>query len=160
MVALVEGVLDDLDVRLPEADHQGTGDGLMVFLPERVDVQRALPRLLRGAAERLGRDNTVHRDRVRLRMAVDVGPVGLAALGFGGKVATSLGRLLDSPPLRRAVLDHPDVDLAIVLSDRLHGYVVAEGVPGVDPDEFVPVDVEVKTFRDRAWLWMARPATP
>ncbi|XVS61749.1 CATRA conflict system CASPASE/TPR repeat-associated protein [Actinosynnema sp. CA-299493] len=160
VVELVRELLADLGVRLTDADHQGTGDGLMVFLPARVDVQRALPALLGGAAAGLARDNAAHRDRVRLRMAVDVGPVGLAALGFGGKVATSVGRLLDSAPLRQALTDHPAVDLAALVSDRLHGFVVAEGVPGTDPARFTPTDVAVKTFRDRAWLWVGEPGAP
>ncbi|PSL52111.1 class 3 adenylate cyclase [Saccharothrix carnea] len=153
---VVRDVVADLGLDFADADHQGTGDGLLVFLPDHVDVQRALPSLLNGMARRVAEDNAVHRDRVRLRMAADVGPVGLAALGFGGKVALTIGRLLDSAPLRAAIAGSPETDLAVVLSDRLHEYVVGEGTPGLDPDDFEPVDVVVKAFAGRGWLWTTR----
>ncbi|MFC6090998.1 CATRA conflict system CASPASE/TPR repeat-associated protein [Saccharothrix lopnurensis] len=151
---LVRAALSDLDLDLSEVDSSGTGDGLMMFLPSGVDVQRALPALLRAMAEQLRLDNTVHRDRLRLRMAVDVGPVTTTALGFGGKVATSLGRLLDSEPLRGAIRSNPVTDLAVIVSDRLHGYVVEEGARGTDPASFLPVEVAVKTFYAKGWLWL------
>ncbi|GAA2687432.1 MULTISPECIES: CATRA conflict system CASPASE/TPR repeat-associated protein [Actinosynnema] len=157
---IVEGVLAGLAVRMSEADHQGTGDGLMVFLPPRVDVQWALPLLLLGAAGRLADDNAAYRDRVRLRMAVDVGPVGLAALGFGGKAATSVGRMLDSEPLRAAVRDNQGADLVVAVSERLHDYVIGEGAPGVDPEGFTAAEFDVKGFRGREWLWVDQGRDP
>ncbi|CCH32127.1 CATRA conflict system CASPASE/TPR repeat-associated protein [Actinosynnema sp. NPDC047251] len=151
--ALVAGLLADLGLTFADTDHQGTGDGLLVFLPHDVDVQRVLPILLDRVVVRMGQDNTTYRDRLRLRLALDVGPVGVAALGFGGKVALVMGRLLDSGPLRQAVLDHPDADVVAMVSDRLHDYVVAEGAPGLDPERFERVSVAVKTFEAQAWLW-------
>ncbi|MDU0291476.1 CATRA conflict system CASPASE/TPR repeat-associated protein [Saccharothrix longispora] len=150
---LVDAVLGALDLTLADCDHQGTGDGLMVFLPAHVDIQRAVPVLLRETTARLGLDNDTYRDRLRVRMALDVGPMGLAALGFSGKIASVMGRLLDSAPLRRAVVDHPAADLVAMVSDRLHGYVVGEGVPDVAAEEFDRVDIAVKTFHAEAWLW-------
>ncbi|MFI5590020.1 hypothetical protein ACIA5G_33575 [Amycolatopsis sp. NPDC051758] len=43
-----------------------------------------------------------------------------------------------------------------MVSDRLHGYVVGEGAPGLDPADFASTDIVVKTFQARAWLWTAR----
>ncbi len=150
---LVVGVLGSLGLTLADTDHQGTGDGLMVFLPAEVDIQRALPVLLANATTALRRDNRTYRDRLRVRMAFDVGPVGLAALGFSGKIASVMGRLLDSDPLRQAVLDHSAADLVAMVSDRLYGYVIGEGAPGLDENDFTRVDIAVKTFRAEAWLW-------
>ncbi|WP_158854084.1 CATRA conflict system CASPASE/TPR repeat-associated protein [Saccharothrix deserti] len=156
LAVLVKDAVTDLGLDFADADHQGAGDGLLVFLPDHVDVQRALPSLLNGMARRVADDNAVHRDRIRLRMAADVGPVGLAALGFGGKVTLTIGRLLDSRPLRAAVVERPGADLVVMLSDRLHEYVVGEGVLGLDPDEFEPAEIAVKTFTGRGWLWKGR----
>lgn len=155
LLDLVVGVLGDLGLTMSDTDHQGTGDGLMMFLPAEVDVQRALPSLLHGMGERLRQDNEIHRDRLRARMALDVGPVGLAALGFKGKISSIMGRMLDSGRLRQAVLDHADVDLVAMVSDRLFDFVVGEGAPGLDAANFTRVDVAAKNYRGDAWLWVA-----
>ncbi|WP_158852131.1 CATRA conflict system CASPASE/TPR repeat-associated protein [Saccharothrix deserti] len=153
LATVVRLVLTDMGVALSETERQGTGDGVLVFLPEGLDVQRALPVLLRSTAERLAHDNRVFQDRMRVRMAADVGPVGLAELGFGGATVTNTGRLLDSKPLRRWVADNPDRDLAVALSDPLHSFVVAEGVPGLPREQFTRVTVRAKELVTTAWLW-------
>lgn len=77
----------------------------MLFLPKDLDLQRALPQLLRSTTTYLAADNEDFRDQVQLRMAVEIGPVGLANLGFEGAVATNLGRLVDSEPARKWLAD-------------------------------------------------------
>jgi class 3 adenylate cyclase len=153
LMALVCAVLDELGVRLRDTDRQGMGDGLVLFLPGELDALRALPVLIRSMAAHLAVDNNEFQDRLRLRMAVDIGFVGLAHLGFAGVTVTYLGRLLDSEPLREWSTDHSDNDLAVVVSDRLHSFVVAEKVLGLPPAQFERVDVKVKEFAGAAWLW-------
>lgn len=156
LAAVVRLVVADLGVELSHTDRQGAGDGVLVFLPPDLDVQRALPVLLRSTVARLAHDNGEFRDRMRLRMSADVGPVGLAELGFGGATATSAGRLLDSKPLRKWVVDRPDEDLAVAISDRLHSFVVAEGVPGLASEQFTQIRVRIKELTTDAWLWTGR----
>jgi hypothetical protein len=159
VAAIIHNILGDLDVRLSDTDLQGTGDGVLLFLPSELDVQRTLPVLLHSAAVHLAEDNEEFHDRIRIRMAVDIGPVGLTQLGFSGATATRLGRLLDSEPLRGMLLDHPDDALAVIVSDRLHSFVVAEGVPALPPAQFTRVAIKVKEFSGTAWLWTTRPDT-
>jgi hypothetical protein len=153
VTAIILDILEDLNVRLSDTDQQGTGDGVLLFLPSELDVQRALPVLLHSAAIHLAEDNEEFQDRLQLRMAVDIGPVGLSQLGFSGSTATSLGRLLDSEPLRGRLLDHPGDALAVIVSDRLHSFVIAEDVPSLPPAQFTRVSVNVKEFSSTAWLW-------
>jgi hypothetical protein len=159
LAALIRLALDDLDVRPSDADWQGTGDGALLFLPSQLDVQHALPALLHSTAAHLASNNEEFQDQLRLRMAVDVGPVGLAQLGFGGATATNLGRLLDSGPLRTWLVDHPSHDLAVIVSDCLHSFVVAEDVPQLPPAQFNRVFIQIKEFASTAWLW-TRNETP
>lgn len=151
---LVDGVLHDLCISLSDTDHQGTGDGINIFLPETTEVHRALPALLRSFHDRLTRDNARFRDRMRLRIATAVGPTGLAALGFSGKTIVDMHRLLNSEVLRRAALDHPNADLVALVSDQLYSWVIGEGYPGLDPARFQRVSVRVKEFSEHAWLWV------
>jgi hypothetical protein len=153
LAGVVRLVLDDVGVALSDADSQGTGDGVVVILPQRLDVQHALPVLLGSVRKRLSQDNAEWPDRMRVRMTADVGPVGLAELGFGGAMVTNIGRLLDSKPLRRWETTHPEHDLSVALSDSLYKFVVAEGVPGLPPDQFTRTQVRAKELATTAWLW-------
>jgi hypothetical protein len=153
LAGVVRLVLDDVGVALSDTECQGTGDGVVVILPQQLDVQRALPVLLGSVRKRLSHDNAEWQDRMRVRMAADVGPVGLAELGFGGAMVTNTGRLLNSKPLRRWEATHPEHDLSVALSDPLYRFVVAEGVPGLPRDQFTRVQVRAKELATTAWLW-------
>lgn len=146
-------VFEDLAVPLSDIECQGTGDGLLVVLPARLDIQRVLPMLMQSMAERLALDNALSHDQMRVRMAADVGPVGLTELGFGGAMVTNMGRLLDSRPLRRWEAEHRERDLAVAVSDSLYRFVVAEGVPTLAREQFTRVQVRSKELSTAAWLW-------
>lgn len=150
---VVRLVPEDLGVVMPDVERQNTGDGVLMILPQWLDVQRALPTLLQSTAQRLALDNTLFQDQMQVRMATDVGPVGPTELGFGGEMVTNMGRLLDSKPLRRRVTKGRD-HLAVIVSDSLHRFVVAEGVPGLPQEQFTRVQVRTKERTKRiAWLW-------
>jgi hypothetical protein len=151
---LVQEVLGELQLRLKDTDHQGTGDGMNVFLPATVELHIALPRLLRAWEERLAVGNRRFQDRLRLRLAMVVGPVGLAAIGFTGSTIVEVNRLLNSSTLRRALQDNPSANLAVLVSDQLYQHVVGEGYPGVDPTRFERHLIVMKEFRRHAWLWV------
>jgi hypothetical protein len=156
---LLTGVLGDLGVAQDETDTQVSGDGVLAFLPARVPVPVALPALLRSWCQRLAADNARYADRMRLRMAVAVGPVGWSELGFTGGTVVELGRLLDCGPLRTAIDEHPG-DLAVLVSDALFTPVVRQRYPGLDPDRFTPCAIRVKEYAAQAWLWTPDPVMP
>lgn len=162
----VDEVLRDLGLHLDRTHHHGTGDGMVVFLPSDIDVPWALTRLLQSASEAVAGDNRRYRDRMRLRMAVVIGPLGPAAIGFAGDAIVAAGRMVDSEALRGALAGDPGADLAVLISDQLYAYVVGERHTGLRAEEFRPVDVRTKEFAGKAWLWTAsdgaepaRPAT-
>lgn len=150
---VVVEVLSDVVTGDGSVDWQGTGDGIIVLLPERVQFQRVLPFLLHSMARRLAVDNRRHTDRMRLRMATGIGPIGRGAVGFTGSTVLEVCRLVDCEPLRRALEAHPAADLAVLVSDVLYGWVVGEGHPGLDAAGLQAVDVTVKDFQAPAWLW-------
>lgn len=154
LVGLVRLVLDDLRVEPSDLDYQGTGDGLLVILPERVDVHRVLPALLASTTRLLAEDNAMFRDRIRVRLSTDIGPVRTAELGFEGAMVTNMARLLESRPLRDWVDEHPERDLSVALSDSLHRFVVAEGTPELPAEQFTQVHVQVNEATSTGWLWI------
>lgn len=157
--SLLRDVVTDVGVDFEDVEHDGgSGDGMVVFLPTGGDPTRLLPGLLSATAERLAADNAEYRDRVRLRMAVGSGLVGDGATGFSGPLVVNISRLVDSEPLRQAVADNPGSDLVVLVLDALHRDVVVPGYLPARVAEFQLVDVAMKEFVERAWLWVSRPA--
>jgi hypothetical protein len=151
--ALVNEVLLDLGIDAGRGNRQVTGDGMIVLLPEGVQFQRLLPQLLQATTRRLAADNRRHTDRLRLRMATSIGPVGRGATGYTGDMVVEMCRLVDSEPPRQALESYPTTDLVVVVSNVLYGWVVGVGHLGLDAADFRLVDTRVKSFQAPAWLW-------
>ncbi len=152
---LVLGVLDELGLSIKETEHQGTGDGMNVFLPASIELHRALPRIIRSWDEKLAFNNKQYTDRLRLRLSLAVGPVGVAAIGLSGNTIVEVVRLVESDPIRRAMIENPEADLAVLVSDQLYEYVIGEGHLGLEANRFTRVEVQVKKYNRPAWLWMS-----
>ena len=147
---LVGRVIADLGLTRADTDGDVAGDAMVVFLPVGTVSSHALPRMISAMAERLGRDNHNHRDRMRLRMAVGSGLVGAGPLGFIGELVVDLHRLVDSVNLRQAISDHEDADLALLVANALHDEVIRPGY--LDKQDFTEVAVRSKEFEAAAWL--------
>ncbi|WP_431917810.1 hypothetical protein [Nonomuraea jabiensis] len=158
LAAIFARVMDEMGVDVTATHRQNTGDGMNVFLPQALELHTTLPRLLHAWRDHLAHDNTRYSDRMRLRMAVIHGPVGLAALGYSGPTIVEVSRMLNSESLRRAMRDHPRTDLAVLISDQLHRDTVRAGHHELSRFDFTPCQVDNKGFTTSAWLWIARCA--
>lgn len=153
---LLRAVVADMGDGFDEVDRDsGTGDGIVVLPPAGGDPVDLLPALLRSVAARLTSDNAASRDRIRLRMAVGTGMVARGCGGFTGPLVVNISRLVDCEPLRRAMADHPDADLVVLVLDTLNWEVVAPGYVPLVVDRFALVDVALKEFVEQAWLWVS-----
>jgi hypothetical protein len=154
---LVDGTLAECGLKLGDEglDHQWTGDGINVVLPTDIDPTVVLTMLIRSLSTILRGDNAGHRDRIRLRMAVGFGLTERSEAGFGGPVIVDINRLVDSMPLRSALTDEPAADLAVAISDQVHGLIVLPGYPGIPEGQFSRVSVAVKEFTGPAWIWVS-----
>lgn len=147
--------LADIGIRYDELPYnEMSGDGLSLFLPPGTDPTRALPGLLSAAVTRLAEDNDRYRDQIRARMALGFGLVGRGRRGLAGRLVIDLSRLVDSPPLRQAVQDHPASDLVALVSRELHELVRPSGLP------LTRFDVVMKEYTGAAWLWVSPSRKP
>jgi len=135
--------------------HEWTGDGINASLPAEIDPVAVLPVLVRSMAANLGTDNARYADRIRLRMAVGVGVVERRPAEFRGPLIVDLTRLVDAEPLRTALTNHPNADLAVAISDHLHAMVIRPGYPGIPGRQLSRVDVVAKEFSEPAWIWIS-----
>ncbi|MEW2354879.1 hypothetical protein [Spirillospora sp. NPDC029432] len=139
-------------------ERQGAGDGeFSVLLPQTAEGRLVgdFPRHLAAFLDRRNGD-APWENRLRLRLAVHHGTAIADVNGRSGQGPVEVARLCDSPPLR-AALKESRADLAVMLSDRIFTDVVRHGhALSVAPEDFREVKVEVKEFRERAWLWIPR----
>lgn len=91
--------------------------------------------------------------RLQVRCALDHGETVVNAPHLGGSAITSTARLVDAGPLRDRVAPGSCHDFGLIISDRFHQDVVTSGERDLDRLVFERVDVEVKDFRQPAWLF-------
>ncbi|WP_370943224.1 hypothetical protein AB5J62_29555 [Amycolatopsis sp. cg5] len=133
-----------------QVNFQPNGDGYHYFLPDS-DMYTAVRHLLSTLPRLLTEDNAAHDERIRLRMAVDVGTVGSGPLGFTADAVVRFSRLVDSVPIRAAVVEHCDADLMAIVSETLFLDVVTR-FSDLAALPFERVDVAVKGYRAPAYL--------
>ncbi|MBB5959567.1 tetratricopeptide (TPR) repeat protein [Saccharothrix tamanrassetensis] len=132
--------------------HEDRGDGVLVLVPPG-HAKAPLVEVLPGAlveAVRAHNDTSPAAQRTRLRVAVHAGEVVFDRHGVTSTAVTTAFRLLDAPPVRQALARSPGL-VALVVSRWLFDEVVRQSAV-LDPATFRPVPVEVKEFRDTAWI--------
>ncbi|MGY3516080.1 hypothetical protein ACVMYR_07180 [Micromonospora sp. PTRAS2] len=135
---------------------QPQGDGEFCVLPVGVDESTVIPRLVGGLAEALRRtnDGLLQAERMRLRVALHRGLMKPADGGWVGDAAIAVHRILDSPPLRAALTDNPQVDFVLGVPDVLYQDVIRHSRVPPLPDRFTPVTIDLpeKRFVEHGWL--------
>ncbi|MCS7476109.1 hypothetical protein ACFFQW_08925 [Umezawaea endophytica] len=99
---------------------------------------------------------------LRMRVSVNVGPMtdsGAKRLGDGsGDARIENHRLLDSRPVRELLeRSGPSTRVGAIVSSRAFDDAVASGFTDDDRNEYVPVDVEVKSYRGSAYVRVPKP---
>lgn len=140
----------------PEVQEQG--DGGIAFLPTGgiVDEPRLIVGLLNALHTRLAElnEDLVKEARVRLRIALHEGVVHRAAHGYVGPAVVEVCRLRDADAVRSALAGNDDVPMVVAVADGLYRDVLAHGYHGLPRTAFTPVDVRVKSYTGRAWIYL------
>jgi CRP-like cAMP-binding protein/tetratricopeptide (TPR) repeat protein len=132
------------------------GDGTVIVVPPMIATVRVVDPLIPELASRLRQYNRRASEvvRIRLRVALHVGPVSRDAEGMNGEAIIVAARILDAPALKaRLAADH--ADLMFAASDYVYDHVIRHCVGRVDSASFEHVDYEVKKIRVSAWVHMA-----
>ncbi|MDQ2588065.1 tetratricopeptide repeat protein [Saccharothrix yanglingensis] len=132
--------------------REDRGDGVFVLVPPefaKAPLVEVLPGVL-AEALRGHNDTNPAAQHVRLRVAVHAGEVVFDRHGVTSTAVTTAFRLLDAPPVKRALAGSPGL-VALVVSRWMFDEVVRHSAV-LDPATFRPVPVAVKEIRDTAWL--------
>ncbi|WP_141584311.1 hypothetical protein [Actinomadura sp. WMMA1423] len=159
---------DSLDAAADRAElnrqawlRQLGGDGVFAVLPREADVAVLMDLFIRELDAALGVHNRRRADdhwsRIRLRLAVHVGPIHTdGAIGWPGQHAVLPARLRDSAPVRTALAALPDADLAVIVSTEVYRDFITQGPGEPRPSDFRSVHVRVKKQEYDAYLYVPR----
>ncbi|MFF5082406.1 hypothetical protein ACFY36_35615 [Actinoplanes sp. NPDC000266] len=153
---IVGRTLGRLGLALEDLDWQPDGDGMKVVIPDSCAWQDAVSGVLDGLRLELAADNAEHADRLRLRCAISSGLIARSRLGYIGDLMIHIHRFLESGPLREAFLGNAEADVVALLSDHVHSCVVKPNWAPLSQADMRPVDIEVKGYKAKVWLWVPR----
>lgn len=148
-------LLDHTWRELP-GDRQPNGDGEVTLAPSGADDAAVLGHVigtLRDGLRRIAGD-----DPPRLRLAAHAGHAEIGANGFVGHAVVRACRMVDSSALRRALADHPDAGLAVMVSETLYEDAVCREGGGLRATDFRAVEVAElgKGFVTRGFVHVPR----
>jgi hypothetical protein len=154
---ILEFAFEESGVPAGDAKIQEQGDGGLALLPTggTVDEPRLIVdlvnALIRGLAEL--NEDLVEDARVRLRVGMHEGVVHRAAHGYVGSAVIEAVRLRDSGPVRSA-LAGSGAPLVLVAADGLYRDVLSQGYHGLPGSAFTQVDIQVKSYSGKAWIYL------
>jgi CRP-like cAMP-binding protein len=136
------------------------GDGYLIVAPPSIPTAQAMQGLLAGLARELRHHNRIYSNaiQVRLRVAVDVGPVTEDFSGVSGKAIIAASRMLDAPALKEA-MDESDAVLGIVVSPFVYETAIRQGSGLSGVAGYHEILVEVKETRAPAWMHLIAPSS-
>jgi hypothetical protein len=139
--------------------HEDRGDGVLIIVPPGIACKGIIDPLPERLRRLIRLHNHVCRPAagIQLRVAAHIGLVDHDGHGFIGSDIDFLFRMLEARPLKRT-LTSSGPELALIVSDYVHGNVVSRYPSLVSPDAFRPARFQVKYTRAKAWIYL--PGTP
>ncbi|OHV19634.1 TIR domain-containing protein [Parafrankia soli] len=130
------------------------GDGFMLIVDGRIPAETVVADFTRELRIDLGRYNSTRNStgRIRLRIAVHEGRAFVDGTGLAGTPAINTARLVDADELREVLRKSDALDTALIVSDAIYQSTVSERLRGLDPDDFVRVEVKTEKYKGVAWI--------
>jgi hypothetical protein len=139
--------------------RQPRGDGELAVLPGDADVASVVAdwtHHLACALRELRSDPQVH-PKLRLRVAMNHGPLTAGRFGPVGEAPIVACRLLDARPTKAALTADPESDLVLVVSRQLFDDVVATRFHGLAAERFLPMRATIKGMTYKGYLCLGSP---
>lgn len=152
MYAAFAEAFASVGVKHDEVHQEDRGDGILAALHPAVPPSLMVGRWLTTLYESLRAHNTVAATRLRMRVAMHVGPVVDDGRGLVGRAVDLTCRLCDSEAAKEIIARAEGSDLLHVVSEWLYGNVVAEGGRYIEPDHYRRVRVGNKETDEPAWF--------
>ncbi|MEU6025314.1 hypothetical protein [Micromonospora sp. NPDC047134] len=143
-------------LRRNDWDRQKAGDGELAILPPDEPENALIDDFCRILSENVAdyNEDRIEDARLRLRLAVHNGVVQPAANGYAGAGVVVVSRLVNADPARAVQDALPRAGLVVIVSNRVFVDTVAQGHTVTRPSRFRKFTVQVKEYRDDAWLYV------
>lgn len=141
------------DIDFDALQHSDLGDGIRLIIPPNLSPASLLDPFVPNLAEALRQHRARAPDaaRLRLRLAINAGPLHRDVGGWAGRPLVESTRILDARPVRYALVANQDVDLVLVVSQRIYDDVVCHGYV-LDPAAFQLVRISEKETTTTVWI--------
>jgi class 3 adenylate cyclase len=128
------------------------GDGLLLIVPPHIPTARVMTLLHRELPGKLQRHNRTYSKpaRIRLRVAVNVGPVMSDEVGISGEAIIRAARLIDAPVIKEAMAA-TGATLGIIASGFVYETAIRHA-EWIDSDDYNLVEVNVKESSIPGWM--------
>jgi class 3 adenylate cyclase len=149
---ILERAFDEANIHWGSCDTEDRGDGLLILVDPKVPKEFIADRLPHRLVAGLLRHNALYAAEaaIRLRVAIHFGEVRVGSKGKVGDAINLACRLLEVPDVK-AELAQSGGMLALIASDAFYNEVIAVD-PGMGPEFFHKVSVDVKWAQGEAWL--------
>ena len=136
-----------------ECLHEDRGDGLLIVAPPSIPTVKIMEGIHRELPALLRTHNSTYTEpsRIRLRIAVNVGPVTTDHIGMSGDAIIRTARLVEAPALK-AAMETTGHGLGIIVSDFVYETAVGHADQVIDADQYQRAEVSLKEFQGQAWM--------
>jgi hypothetical protein len=155
LAAAIRTAADESDIDWDACSRSSHGDFFRLITPSGTEGNRLLDPFVYSLSTQLRAHNHTAgpTGTVRVRAAVHAGAVHVDDGELVGAPLEHLARLLDAPPLKKALAEAPpSVTVALLVSEHIHDGVVRHGYRGIDPATFRRIDFTVKETTGTGWL--------
>jgi hypothetical protein len=131
------------------------GDGLLTVVPPSVPTMLVIRHLHKQLPAALEQHNRAHQDpaQIRLRVAINVGPVVTDTMGVSGEAIIVAARLVEAPLFKEA-MERSQAALGVITSAFIHDTVIRHDL---DLAGYFPVQANVKETSLPAWMRLFGP---
>lgn len=159
---IVDAALSEADIPSDAVVREDRGDGYLAVVSPAIDKPTIVSDFARELEIALRDYNRTRNElgQIRLRLGVHHGEVVRDGTSWAGGAIVVAARLVDSPPVREALIADPDADLAMIVSPAIFDDVVRERYRGLDPSRFRKVLVQMEKFEGDAWLTLPGRGLP
>jgi class 3 adenylate cyclase len=144
-----------------ECISEDRGDGLLIVVPPHITTAQVIAPLHRELPSELRRHNRTYSEsaRIKLRVAVNVGPVTSDVVGMSGEAIIRTARLIDAPAFKDAMKTSGST-LGIIASEFVYETAIRHAAGSIDINGYTLVEVNVKELSIPAWMQLIDPSPP
>ena len=154
--AFLQEACANSEVPWPDCHREDRGDGALIIVPPSTPTRSVVDPLLACLAAALEQYNcqATSATRIRLRVALHVGPVVSEPQGVSGEAIILASRIIEAAKLKKE-LARTGAQLGVIVSPFVYESVIKHSPGSVDPNQYRQLRFRVKESNLAAWMYLA-----